>query len=210
MRYSTELKGHSAAVSGVAFNPSKEGELCSVSHDGVVKFWDVRTRFCFNELKGLGDAASLAWAPDGQTLVVGNRDRDVLYVLSPTQNIPVSSHHQDMPTNQIAFCWSGQKVFLSGSSGKIRIVDYPSFEPMYRLDYYPKEDPRSEFLLEGHTSSCLSVELQPTGRYLATGGSDSVIALWDTADWICKRTITTIQGPVRSISEFLCRDKIIG
>jgi THO complex subunit 3 len=42
--------------------------------------------------------------------------------------------------------------------------------------------------------------MQPTARFLATGGSDSIIALWDTADWICQRTLIDMVGPVRSIS----------
>jgi THO complex subunit 3 len=73
VRNSTDLKGHSAPIEKVAFNPVKDAELCSVSNDGVVKFWDVRTKACVNEIKGLGDAFTLAWAPDGETLVVGNK-----------------------------------------------------------------------------------------------------------------------------------------
>lgn len=73
MKNSTELKGHAAPIEKVAFNPTKDAELCSVSSDGVVKFWDVRTKACFNEVTGLGDAFTLAWAPDGQTLIVGNK-----------------------------------------------------------------------------------------------------------------------------------------
>jgi THO complex subunit 3 len=73
VRYSTELKGHSAGIEKVAFNPVKDAELCSVSSDGVVKFWDVRTKAVINEIKGLGDAFTLAWCPDGETLVVGNK-----------------------------------------------------------------------------------------------------------------------------------------
>jgi WD40 repeat protein len=75
VKFSTELKGHSAPIEKVAFNPTKDAELCSVSSDGVVKFWDVRTKACFNEVKGLDDAFTLAWAPDGKTLVVGNKVR---------------------------------------------------------------------------------------------------------------------------------------
>jgi WD40 repeat protein len=73
VRYSTELKGHSAGIEKVAFNPVKDAELCSVSSDGVVKFWDVRTKAVINEIKGLGDAFTLAWCPDGESLVVGNK-----------------------------------------------------------------------------------------------------------------------------------------
>lgn len=73
VRFSTELKGHSAGIEKVAFNPKKDAELCSVSSDGVVKFWDVRSKSCINEITGLSDAFSLAWAPDGESLVVGNK-----------------------------------------------------------------------------------------------------------------------------------------
>lgn len=72
-RFSTELKGHTAAIAKVAFNPAKDAELCSISFDGVAKFWDVRSKTCTNEVKGLGEAFTLAWAPDGETLVVGNK-----------------------------------------------------------------------------------------------------------------------------------------
>lgn len=73
MKYSTELKGHSASIEKVAFNPTKDAELCSVSSDGTVKFWDVRTKAVINEVKGLGDTFTLAWAPDGESLIVGNK-----------------------------------------------------------------------------------------------------------------------------------------
>lgn len=76
VKFSTELKGHAAPIEKVAFNPTKDAELCSVSSDGVVKFWDVRTKNCFNEVKGLEDAFTLVWAPDGETLVVGNKVRE--------------------------------------------------------------------------------------------------------------------------------------
>jgi len=73
VKYSTDLKGHAAGIEKVAFNPVKDAELCSVSSDGVVKFWDVRTKAVINEVKGLGDAFTLAWCPDGQSLIVGNK-----------------------------------------------------------------------------------------------------------------------------------------
>lgn len=83
VRFSTELKGHAAPIEKVAFNPVKDAELCSVSNDGVVKFWDVRTKNCVNEVKGLGDAFTLTWDPEGESLIVGNK---------------VSSQHLDHPS----------------------------------------------------------------------------------------------------------------
>lgn len=183
-----------------------------------MKFWDVRTKACFNEVKGLGDAFTLVWAPDGQSLLVGNKvspcgsllerplipvKTDNIFILSPTQPTPISSHQQLTQTNQIAFCWSGKKIFVTTAEGRIRILSYPDLEPVLHLSYGNEPN---EFELNGHTSSCLTADLQPTGRYLATGGSDSIISLWDTTDWICQRTITRMVGPVRSLSK-LQRDE---
>ncbi|KAI1638184.1 WD domain-containing protein [Biscogniauxia mediterranea] len=197
VRQSTELKGHTAPIEKVAFNPVKELELCSVSSDGVVRFWDVKTKTVLNEVKGLGETFTLAWAPHGECVVVGNKD-DKLFVLSPTQNTPISSHQQSVPTNNITFCWSGQRLFATTGEGKTRILAFPSFEPAYQFDY--KDGPEKEFMLTGHTSSCMVAELHPFNRYLATGGTDSLIALWETSEWNCVRTVTKMTGPVRTLS----------
>ncbi|KAL2207355.1 WD40 repeat-like protein [Sarocladium strictum] len=199
VKFSTELKGHLAGIEKVAFNPTKDAELCSVSNDGTVKFWDVRSKTCFNEVKGLGHAFTLVWAPDGETLLVGNKAGTV-YVLSPTKAEPLAAHEQPCRANQIAFCWSGTKIFMTTEEGTVRILSYPDFEPLLRLPESQGEKAGTEFQLEGHTSACYVAELQPTGRHLATGGGDSLISLWDTTNWICVRTITKMTGPVRSLS----------
>ncbi|EKD12047.1 uncharacterized protein L3040_003175 [Drepanopeziza brunnea f. sp. 'multigermtubi'] len=205
VRYSTELKGHEKAIEKIAFNPVKEAELCSVSGDGVVKFWDVRTKAIINEVKDLGDAFTLAWAPDGESLIVGNK-ADKLFVLSPTSPTPTASYQQDVQTNQIVFCFSGKKIFLTTGEGSVKILSYPDFEPVFYSSY----DPATPFTLLGHTSSCIAIELQPTARFLATGGTDSIIALWDTTDWICQRTLVDMTGPVRNISFSFDGSYIIG
>lgn len=121
---------------------------------------------------------------------------DNLYALSPTQSTPISSHQQPVQTNQVTFCHSGKKIFVTTGEGRVKILSYPDFKPIL----YTSHDPSTPFTLNGHTSSCLSIEMQPTARFLATGGSDSILALWDTTDWICQRTLIDMVGPVRSIS----------
>ncbi|KAK2073655.1 hypothetical protein P8C59_007920 [Phyllachora maydis] len=199
VRFSTELKGHAGPIAKVAFNPVKDAELCSISEDGTARIWDVRTKACVNECKGLGLANSLAWAPDGESLVVGNRS-GMLFQLAPRQERPLSSHQLTSKPSHLAFCWSGEKMFVSSVDGKIRLLSYPSFEPAMRLPYASQDGEADEFALKGHTASCLTADLSPTGRYLATGGADSTMALFDTQDWICQRTVTRMPGPVRSIS----------
>ena len=66
----------------VAFNPIKDAELASLGSDGVVKFWDVRARASVNEVKGLGTAHSMAWDPDGTSVLVSSKVRPPLNPLS--------------------------------------------------------------------------------------------------------------------------------
>ncbi|KAF3764773.1 WD40 repeat-like protein [Cryphonectria parasitica EP155] len=203
VRFSTELKGHAAPIEKVAFNPVKDAELCSVSNDGTVKFWDVRTKNCVNEVKGLGEAFTLVWDPEGESLIVGNK-ADNVFVLSPTQSTPIANHQQAVQTNQIAFCWSRERVYVGTGKGEVRVLSFPDFEPVihYSYDRSMIDGPgaTNEYALKGHTGSCLSVELSPSGKYLASGGTDSLVSLYDTRDWMCHRTLTDLIGPVKTLS----------
>lgn len=54
--------------------------------------------------------------------------------------------------------------------------------------------------LHAHTSACVSLALSPTSRYLAIGGSDALVSLYDTHDWICRRTLSSLSGSVKTVS----------
>lgn len=72
-KHSTELKGLAGSVERVQFHPSNENELASCTSDGSVRLWDVRTKGSVGEIKIGGGPFTLAWAPDGNDLVVGTK-----------------------------------------------------------------------------------------------------------------------------------------
>lgn len=98
----------------------------------------------------------------------------------------VAIHKQNVQTNQIAFSWSGKDLFLTTGDGSVKMLDYPSMQLYHTLN--------------AHTSSCTSIQVCPRGRYIAVGGSDALISLWDTTDLVCQRTLMDMTGPVRSLS----------
>ncbi|KAI9840053.1 MAG: hypothetical protein M1819_000246 [Sarea resinae] len=184
VKYSTELRGHTGAVERVAWNPVKEAELASVSSDGTVRFWDVRSKASVGEVKVGGEGFTIAWAPDGDVVMVGRKD-DALVPITLSTMTASAPIPQNVQTNQTTFSHSGADLLLTTGEGKIKILDYPSLAHVYTLN--------------AHTSACFCLELCPRGRYLAIGGSDALITLWDTADWVCRHSLANMVGAVRSV-----------
>lgn len=44
------------------------------------------------------------------------------------------------------------------------------------------------------------MDLSPSGSFLAVGGEDAIISLWDTTEFICQRTFAQMEGSARSVS----------
>ncbi|KAL5332923.1 WD repeat-containing protein [Aspergillus crustosus] len=220
-RYSTELRGHTAGIEKVLFNPARDSELASCSSDGTVRIWDVRSKTCVSRLDVGGEAFTLSWSADGNVLIAGRKDDTLIPISieSPSSpnilsgGIPNTSpsttyktldpRPQPIQTNATTFSYHiptsaspNLNLFATTGDGTVKILSYPSFETLHTL--------------HAHTSACLSISLAPTGRYLAIGGSDAIISLWDTTEWICRRTVSSANGgAVRGVSfsfdgRFIC------
>ncbi|KAF2463233.1 WD40 repeat-like protein [Lindgomyces ingoldianus] len=180
---STELRGHQGAVERVAFHPLNEHELASCSSDGLLKFWDVRSKASVGEVKVGGEPFMLAWTPDGSEIVAGRKD-NILVPVDRAALKAIAEHPQSVQTNQSTFDWSGKHLFVTNGEGCVKILDYPSFE--------------TTLTLTAHTSSCYAISMSPSGEYLAIGGGDALVTLWDTQEWMCPRTLN-IEGAVKSV-----------
>ena len=174
------------------YNPVKEFELASCSKDGTVRFWDAKSRICTTKLDMDGEAISLSWSVDGTVLIVGvvqgKHDIIVPVATSSTPTI-LARHRQNEQTNQTCFsnAYPPQDLFLTTSTGMVRILDYPSLTTLHTL--------------AAHTSACMAIAYSPSGRYVAVGGSDALISIWDTTDWVCKRTVSnSSSGAIRALS----------
>ncbi|KAI9782068.1 MAG: hypothetical protein M1816_002009 [Peltula sp. TS41687] len=183
---STSLTGHTGAIERVAWNPTRDNELASASSDGTVRFWDVRTRRSTAEIKLGGEGFTLAWHPGGRMLLAGRKD-DVLVAIDSktTKPTPLTLLPQSVQTNQTIFSHSGAEVILTTGAGTVKFMAYPEWSVLHALN--------------AHTSACLSLDLCPRGKFLAVGGSDALVSVWDTTDWVCRYTLSEMMGPVRSV-----------
>ncbi|KAI8941450.1 hypothetical protein NX059_002671 [Plenodomus lindquistii] len=188
VKNSTELRTPGATaptiLERVAFHPINENELASCSTDGMVRFWDIRSKASVGEVKVGGQPFTLAWTPDGADMVAGRKD-DVLVTIDRTALRVVAEHRQPSQTNQCVFDWAGSHFYMTDGKGSVKILRYPSFE--------------TSLTLNAHTSACYAVSMSPSGEYLAAGGGDALVSLWDTQEWICVRTLELTGGLVKTV-----------
>jgi THO complex subunit 3 len=88
--------------------------------------------------------------------------------------------------NAMAFSNSGRELFATTGEGPVKVLDWPSLDLLYTLS--------------AHTSATYAVQHSPAGSYVAVGGSDSMVTLWDTTNWHCAHTLTPHMGSVRDLS----------
>lgn len=186
VKNSTELRtpGATAQLERIAFHPVNEHELASCSSDGMVRFWDIRSKASVGEVKVGHVPFTLAWTPDGSEIVAGRKDNLLVSIDRAALRV-VAEHKQPLQTNQCVFDWTGSHLFMTGGDGSVRIVHYPSFEPALTLN--------------AHTSSCYAITMSPSGEHMAAGGGDALVSLWDTQEWICVRTFDFTKELVKSI-----------
>ena len=88
--------------------------------------------------------------------------------------------HRQLTASAAMFNHTGDSVILTHmSEHAIRIVDVPSLTLRENL--------------AAHVGGCIAAALDPRGRYLASGGYDSIVNLFDTSEWIAARTITVCE-----------------
>ncbi len=82
--------------------------------------------------------------------------------------------------NELAWSPTSRALLLTTGKGTVDIVAVPFGEgPIGSL--------------EGHTSSCYCIQLDPAATIIAVGGADASVTLWDAAELACMHTITALE-----------------
>ncbi|XP_022968783.1 WD repeat and HMG-box DNA-binding protein 1 [Cucurbita maxima] len=116
------LKGHKAAVTGLAFDPNSE-YMASVDSFGTVIFWELQSGSIIHNLKGIAPSTGtdpsvmnvLCWSPDGEMLAVpGLRNDVVMYDRDTAEKLfSLRGDH----TQPICFLsWSPNGKYMATSS----------------------------------------------------------------------------------------------
>jgi WD40 repeat protein len=168
-------QGHLSSVHSAAFRPDGS-RLVTASPDGTVRQWDARTGQAVEPPYDRHSAQlhSAVYSPDGQWVASAGDDRTVrVWRARGRHNVAILYGHTGTVT-AVAFAPGGYRLASLSSEaaywrgdGTVRVWDV---------------DPRATLpVLRGHTSYVYPVAYSPDGSWVASGGWDRQVRLWDAA-----------------------------
>lgn len=184
-RIDLELRGHTNVINNVAWSPVDQDIVASTSEDRTVRIWDVRSGKTTHNISTSGANLYLAWHPSGQTIAVVNKENAISFIDMRRGKV-TSVKRFSQEVNEFAWNGAGSHFFMATGSGAVEVLEYPCMEPVWKL--------------QAHTANCYCCTISKSQRYLATGGADALVTIWDLDLMACVKTIIRNDQPVRTLS----------
>jgi WD40 repeat protein len=180
------LRGHSGAVSSVAFSPDGR-RIVTGSYDHTAKVWEADT---FKELLTLGRhggrITSVSCSPDGRRMATGNSDHTATVWDTATGKELVTLEGHNGAVVSVAFSPDGQQVATGSEDATAKVWDAATGQALLTLT--------------GHTARVATVVFSPDGRCVATASWDNTARVWDAGTGEKMLTLTGHSNAVASVA----------
>jgi WD40 repeat protein len=162
------LRGHTGAVTDVAFHPTDGRTLASADTDGTIRVWDFWSGKLLSSLPGpsSGTRLRLAYSPDGRRVAVANGDRSDVKVwdIATAKEICTFADRSDTVLCT-AFSPDGRHVASAGFDFLVHVWDATTAQQIQ--------------VLEGHEWPVFDVAFSPSGQQIVSGSGDCTVRVWD-------------------------------
>ncbi|OBZ70055.1 THO complex subunit 3 [Grifola frondosa] len=193
-RASANFSGaHSDDVDYVSWNPTHPELFCTSSQkDKRIVLWDGRQSRHVQLCQSKVSPVMTTYSPDGRTILFTSTGRH-LHVLTygkegeETKEQWHISDRDSIAASTVLFNPAGDGIILTHQAEtSVRALQYPSYQMVINA--------------AAHVGGCTAAAFDPRGIYLATGGYDSIVNLFEISSWMCQRSITSCEHAINALS----------
>lgn len=193
-----EIRSWSGEWMSMQCNPLDPNVAAAVSWTGKFRVFDTRSSHdsIFDaDLKKVSSTMKeflcLCWAPDAKHIAVNNRsDQIYLLDLRTAGSLKLgASKNMQHEVNQMVWSSEGDTLWIAtgGAPGKIHVFPAPSLSN------------ENAAAVVAHQSMTIALAADREGKYIASGGGDCLVTLWDPRHLVCVRTFGYSAQPVTTL-----------
>lgn len=183
-------------------SPTDSNLFLTAGTDKTLRLWDLRVKTAVRTEKTKGSCQCLAWKGDGSTTFAASiKDQGVcvwgsgigptfLKADVGTLRDGTSLGELGLALKDIAWDYS-QRLFLATTSDK----DYSLL--IFDADKLAFPEEAS---LAVHAGSCFNLTIDPSGKYVATGGADHTIGVINAVEFITTKVITAVDATINRLA----------
>ncbi|HYH65108.1 MAG TPA: WD40 repeat domain-containing protein [Urbifossiella sp.] len=190
----TKLDGVTRYVYGVAWRPDGKVLAFADTGNGVIRLWNApaarKTTVLVSGKADQGVEYAVAWRPDGKVVASTHVDKAVRLFDVATGKVIATLREDSGRVFSLAWRPDGKVLAVGSEDGVVRAWDTVAGKVLTRFGDSAAPPPgaadtadmiRAAGLARGHTRGVGAAAWSPDGKYLASGGGDGAVRVWDAA-----------------------------
>lgn len=190
----TELRGHENLINNVAWEPKRPDQIVTCSADKTIRIWDTRSSKAQATIETDGQVFCIDWSRDGNVVATGSRFQQDDYIstwdirkrkLIKNFKFPFEVHSLCFGTTGAATN-AENLLYACTGAGVVLVFRGASLAPVCQI--------------QTHVSRTYCIDVHPSNRYIATGGADAMVNVWDLEFQVSIATVPRLASPTNTIS----------